>query len=307
MNLNFIFVSGTLTSLVTAYIAETLHFLKYGKKPIILMPFYHFTPLEASYKKEHIKYVQYIIAVSSLRFARKFVTYFFTESTYTARWLNKNLQIAKSSILPIGGGIDYDFIKKIEEKIAYPRKLFDACFIGRIHPSKGVFDLVNAWYTVRNKIPEAKLALIGGGYPSYREKLEEAIKRLNLINNVILFDYVSEEDKFKILKQSKFLAHPSYEECIPLTFFEAASLGVPIVTYYLSTYENIRNHIISLKKGNIKQLADTLTTYITEYNTDPKIFSPLIESGIELAKRHSWRNIAKTIISKTNSSAKTLC
>lgn len=308
-NIDLVFTDDQV-SLIAAYIAGTLHSLKYRKKPVTIMPFYSWSivdinwtyiyyPSEGSYKRELRRFYDYASTILTSRFARRFVDYFFTESTYIAKLLNKNLQIPYSKTLPIGGGIDYDFIKK-EGEIVFSDKRFDACFIGRIHPSKGVFDLVNAWNIVRDKIPDAKLVMIGGGYPYYGEKLEGIIKKLNLSNNVILCGYVSEEDKFKILTQSKFLVHPSYGDCIPLTFFEAASVGVPIITYYLPTYENVRDYIISVKRGNIKQLAATLTRCISKYNANPEVYSCLIESEMELAKRHSWRNIAKAITSKAN-------
>jgi glycosyltransferase involved in cell wall biosynthesis len=212
--------------------------------------------------------------------------------------LSKNFSIPREKILPIGGGVDDEFIQKIKETNS-SRKRFDACFIGRIHPSKGVFDLITAWSTVRRQIPGAHLVIIGGGYPNYQKKLENAIKKLNLRNNITLLGHVSEEEKFRTLMQSKFLVHPAYEECIPLTFFEAASVDVPIITYYLPTYENVRECLISVRKGDVKQLGTTLMKCILAYNENKKTFYPLIKKERELAKKHTWRNIARSLLSET--------
>jgi glycosyltransferase involved in cell wall biosynthesis len=286
-------------SLIAAYVAKMLNSLMHEKKPVIVVPFYHITPRNASYQKKHIKYLQHANATLSIMFANKFLqAYFFTESTCTAKMLSKNFMIPSEKILSIGGGVDDEFIEKIRE-IVIPQKIFDACFIGRIHPTKGIFDLVHCWAQVISRIPKAKLAIVGGGYPKYRAMIEKTIEELNLKNNVVLCGYVSEEDKFRIMMQSKLLVHPAYEECIPLTFFEAASVNLPIITYYLPTYENVAECLIPVKKGDVQLLANTLIKYVSLYDTDKKAFNHLIEKEKELSRKHTWKNIARSLLSET--------
>lgn len=298
-NVDFVFADSQV-SLIAAYFARMLNSLKYRRKPIIIVPFYHLIPRNSSHQKEHVKYLAHVSVVLSLTFANRLLrAYFFTESTLTAKMLHKDFMIPAEKILAIGGGIDDEFIEKLR-KASTTQKLFDACFVGRIHPAKGVFDLVNVWNTVRCRIPEAKLAIIGGGYPQYREMMEKEICKLDLRENIMLCGYVSDEDKFKILMQSKFLVHPAYEECIPLTFFEAASVNLPIITYYLPTYENVLECLIPVKKGDVKLLAETLVNCISIYNSNKKAFYPLIEKEKDLVRKHTWKNIARTLLTETH-------
>ena len=296
-DLDFIFVDGQI-SLFSAYLAKLLNSLVYRKTPLVIMPFYHFALQDDSQQKKLVTFLQQLSTLLSLTYANKFLkAYFFTESTFTAKLLNKYYSIPRERILDIGGGIDDAFVEKTKQ-FHSSQKLFDACFVGRIHQTKGVLDLVRAWYKVRSKIPNAKLAIVGGGYPEYRKMVEATIKELNLEENIIMCGYVSEDEKFKILMQSKLLVHPAYEEGIPLTFFEAASLNLPIVTYYLPTYESILDILISVKKGNINSLANTLADSISQYGDNGEAFYPLMEKEKELVKKHTWKYIAKSLISE---------
>jgi glycosyltransferase involved in cell wall biosynthesis len=296
-DLDFIFVDGQM-SLFAAFIAKKFSSLVYKKTPVVIMPFYHFALQDDPSQKKLVTFLQQLSTLLSLTFANKFLSaYFFTESTFTAKLLNKYYFIPRERIFDIGGGIDDAFVEKTKQ-FHTSQKLFDACFVGRIHQTKGVLDLVRAWAKVRSKIPDAKLAIVGGGYPDYRKMIEATIRELHLEDNITMCGYVSEEDKFKILMQSKLLVHPAYEEGIPLTFFEAASLNVPIVTYYLPTYESVIDCLIPVKKGDIESLASTLVNCISKYGVDGKAFFSLMEKEEELVKKHTWKYIAKSLISE---------
>jgi len=95
------------------------------------------------------------------------------------------------------------------------------------------------------------------------------------------------------------LVHPAYEECIPLTFFEAASVNLPIVTYYLPTYENVRECLIPVKKGDMELLAATLVKCISAYDNQKNAFCSFFEKESELARKHTWKNIANCLLTET--------
>ncbi len=295
-DLDFIFVDSQI-SFIGAVIANCLNSLVHSKKAIVIMPFYHLTSHKASYQKTVVTYLQHISALISLTVANNLLkAYFFTESTFTAKILNKNYNIPIERVLPIGGGVDESFVDRIQQ--LSKEKLFDACFIGRIHSAKGIFDLIHAWSVVTSKLPNAKLSIIGGGYPNYRKILEDLICELHLENNVVFKGTISDEEKFLVLAQSKILVHPAYEECIPLTFFEAASVNLPIVTYYLPTYENVAECLIPVPKGDVAQLAKTLIDVISKYDANgEKAFLSLLEKERILVSKHTWKNIARSLLS----------
>jgi glycosyltransferase involved in cell wall biosynthesis len=82
---------------------------------------------------------------------------------------------------------------------------------------------------VTREIPDAKLYLIGSGEEELFNQLQELVEMLNLQENVILVGYTMQVEKY-YKKAAVFVGTAEYEgQC--LTFGEAMSYAVPIVTY----------------------------------------------------------------------------
>lgn len=100
-----------------------------------------------------------------------------------------------------------------------------AVYTGRLHPAKGLFDLVKSWPTVLNRYPDARLWLVGDG-PA-RDELFELILDLDLRGYVVMpgsFDDVQD-----LLYAADVFVLPSYEEGMSLSLLEAMAIGLPVV------------------------------------------------------------------------------
>jgi glycosyltransferase involved in cell wall biosynthesis len=64
-----------------------------------------------------------------------------------------------SSIIITGNGID----TKTLQKAKGTSSKYDCLFIGRLNETKGIFDMLDVVYKIKNKIPNFKLAIIGQG------------------------------------------------------------------------------------------------------------------------------------------------
>src|SRR4030065_2898575 len=62
-------------------------------------------------------------------------------------YLVKNRAIAESRITVVNGGVDYKRLKSLSGE---KTDTFDAVFLGRMHPQKGIFDLIKIWKLVCN-------------------------------------------------------------------------------------------------------------------------------------------------------------
>ena len=67
-------------------------------------------------------------------------------------------------------------LKKTDQVSGPKSKKYDAVFIGRFHPQKGVLELIDIWKRVVNKKPQAKLAMIGDG--PLMKKVQLKIKKI---------------------------------------------------------------------------------------------------------------------------------
>jgi len=80
------------------------------------------------------------------------------------------LPIRPVRIKTIRMGVDSTTISDIRSE-----KIYDACFVGRFHPQKGLSDLIEIWSRVCNEKKDAKLGLIGGGTGDWEELFRKKI------------------------------------------------------------------------------------------------------------------------------------
>jgi glycosyltransferase involved in cell wall biosynthesis len=230
----------------------------------------------------------------SLFFMARWCDMIHTETNFVRDELVKRYRISPEKIFVCQSGID---TKVIDDVLLSKGKIYDACFLARLHKSKGIYDLIAAWKYVCRYNKDAKLAIAGSGPVEVIGELKNRIKDLHLENNVFYLGFLSEEGKYKLLKASKLYVLPSYEEGIPITFGEAMYCGLPIVTYYLPTYLDYKDNIVSVELGDIHSLA----TEILRILGDDALIHVLGERGRNLAKEHTWDKTANYALSKIES------
>ena len=100
-----------------------------------------------------------------------------------------------------------------------------AVYTGRMHPDKGLLDLVNAWPAVAKRWPNARLWLIGEG--PQREELFDRISDLSLRYQICLPGSFDEIDD--VLAAADLFVLPSYSEGMSISLLEAIAAGLPVV------------------------------------------------------------------------------
>ena len=118
------------------------------------------------------------------------------------------------------------------DRVPEQPKQYDVVWTGRVHPQKGVDDLVSTLVWLKQQMPDFKGLIIGKS----REALEPKIRELGLSGNVTFSGLVSEEEKFRLLKCSRVFVMPSRYESWGIVVGEAIVSGVPVVGYRLGCY-----------------------------------------------------------------------
>ena len=228
----------------------------------------------------------------SLFFIARFGDVIHTETSFVKDELVKQYGIPSEKIFACQSGIDTKAIDSVQWSEG---KLYDACFLARLHKSKGIYDLIEAWKYVCQTNKSAKLAIAGsGGSAELIEELKGKIRDSNLENNVFFLGFLPEENKFKLLKACKLYILPSYEEGIPITFNEAMYCGLPIITYYLPTYAEINDFIVSVAVGDVKELAFQISKMLK----DTKSMQGISVRAKKQATEHTWDRVANLVFSK---------
>lgn len=117
------------------------------------------------------------------------------------------------------------FVKRYSQSCG--RKIL--LFLGRIHPTKGVFDLIDAWKILSNKYPQWHLVIVGRPEAECTGTIEANIKEYNLESSVTLADPQYGQQRLEAYAAADAFVLPSYAEGFSTSILEAMACGLPIV------------------------------------------------------------------------------
>lgn len=143
--------------------------------------------------------------------------------------------------------------------------------LGRVHPAKGVMELLETFDDLRRVLPWARLDYVGDG--PLLERLRRRITSLGLDGCVTAHGAVPGRTVVEFLKRADRVVIPSHSDSLPLVFTEAVQAGRPVIgTEVGDLGEFIRRYRVghvtpSLAKGD---LALTLIQAARDPIFDPK-------------------------------------
>jgi glycosyltransferase involved in cell wall biosynthesis len=210
-----------------------------------------------------------------------------TETSYVKEELIHRFGVQAGKIVVCESGIN-----PVDIDLESRKKLYDACFLARLHQSKGIFDAISAWALVVKVKKDAQMAIAGGGSVEVVKEIKRLIAKLGLEKNISFLGYLSEQEKYDLFLSSKLYLLPSYEEGIPITFYEAMYCGLPVITYYLQPYSDIKDNIISVSVGDVNKLSETILMVLS--NAD--LSAEFIRKGLIFSKEHTWNGVAEYIV-----------
>lgn len=108
-----------------------------------------------------------------------------------------------------------------------PKRNKTVLFLGRLHPKKGLENLIDAWFQLNNN--EWKLIIVGPDENDYKEKIKQKIKLLNLEGSISLLDSKYGMEKDTLFRTVSAFILPSFSEGLPMVILEAWSYKVPVI------------------------------------------------------------------------------
>jgi len=211
--------------------------------------------------------------------ARKYADIVFvTNKTDRRRFLDKRLTDGR--VLAVEGGVDMRTTRLVPDPLS---KSFEAVFIGRLHPQKGVIQLIDIWKYVSTVLPRATLCIIGTG--QLESSLREKIELYGLQENVKLLGFLDGIEKIRVFKASKVVVHPAIYESGGMAASEAMGCGLPGVSFDL---EVLRDYY---PKGMLKTPCYNLLAFaenIIQLLSDEELYGRMSKQAIELATERDW-------------------
>ena len=176
-----------------------------------------------------------------------------------------------------------EFIEKVRIKGGAQ---YDICFCGRIYKTKGIYDLLEMIKIIKKTYSDVKCVLIGDG--GERSVYESRIRESGLEKNIILLGYVSEEEKYRVMKSSKIFVLPSHEEGWGIVIGEALACKVPAVVYKLDDIVDIwADNVVWVRCFDVEDFAEKVMYFLKDTQKRDEISN----KAYRFAQKLSWNSI----------------
>jgi len=214
-----------------------------------------------------------------------------------AWWMNRHIHSYATRVMTISHALSDELAASIPRNdiVRFPLGVddfsiqkdsnpkYDAIYVGRHVPEKGIDDLLAIWRRCCDVRPDLRLAMVGPCSTSTKNRLMESRQSLGLSDNIDILGPLDESEKWKLYATSRVCAFPSHVEGWGLVPLEALLAGLPVVAFSLSAYEEhiARSPFVTLVD---EQDLDGFAAAIIEYIATP----PDAVAAADWARPFSW-------------------
>jgi glycosyltransferase involved in cell wall biosynthesis len=205
------------------------------------------------------------------------------------RWkIIDDKRLTLDRVIAVRGGVD----TKTPTSMPDPKiRDFDAVFIGRFHPQKGVLELMDIWKMVCEERPGAKLAMIGMG--DLEDEVRRKVKEYGLKENVFFFGFKDGVEKLEIFKRSKVVVHPATYESGGMAPCEAMACGLPGVSFDLPALRTYYpKGMLKVPCYNLRAFAKSILRLLD----DKDLYKKTAEDALNWAREWDWDNRAYELL-----------
>lgn len=119
-----------------------------------------------------------------------------------------------------------------------PHARHRALFLSRIHPKKGLLNLVHAW----GAAPPAgwQLDIVGAGDPGHEREVRDAIRQAGLDEAVRMVGPRDDAEKWRLYEDADLFILPSFSENFGIVVAEALAAQVPVITTTGTPWRELR-------------------------------------------------------------------
>lgn len=165
-------------------------------------------------------------------------------------------------------------------------------FIGRLEKRKNIEGIIEAYEMLKkkNNMPH-NLVLVGSSGLGY-ENIKHKVGSSRYKANIILPGFVSEEEKYVLLKNADVFLFPSFYEGFGLPIVEAQSVGTPILVSNVSSLPEVAGEGAAYcDPDEPKSISDGILAIVSDENYR----NGIIEKGYRNVERFSWEKCAENV------------
>ncbi len=166
-------------------------------------------------------------------------------------------------------------------------------FIGRIHPKKGLENLIHAWSKVES--PNWRLVITGPNENKHLEDLKILAKKLHVNTRIDFTGPKFGEDKEQLLESSDAFILPSFSEGLPMSVLEAWSYKLPILmTPECNLPDGYESNAALKIETTPESIAEGLKHLFSLSNSQ---LEEIGNNGFKLVKeKYTWESVARQMI-----------
>ncbi len=204
----------------------------------------------------NISKIKFIMKLRNILMAKKFkyFDYIIPVSENTKKEFSHIFKNYDEKLFVINNIFDMDRLQMKNENLDLELKgKYKLMYVGRLAKVKNIETLIYEFEKVKREILDVKLYIIGDG--NEREKLENIVKKKNLINDIIFLG--NQNNPFKYMNQADILLSASKMEAYSINSLEALALKKYFISadnngaediFYLTNKANLNNGIICKPK-----------------------------------------------------------
>ncbi len=163
-------------------------------------------------------------------------------------------------------------------------------YVGRLLVYKGIEDLINALYLVKQSGRSFTLDIVGKGLDDYESRLKVLVQSQKLDNYVRFQGWKDDQQSVgQWMKASGLLIVPSHKEAYGLVALEGMATGVPLITSKAGGLAELANSscALSFDTGNIGQLVQVINKALD----NPALMYSLASNAKQHAASLEWSKL----------------
>jgi 1,4-alpha-glucan branching enzyme len=165
-------------------------------------------------------------------------------------------------------------------------------YLGRLMERKRAIDLVRALPRVLERVPNARLVIVGKRNTN-AERIEAVAAELRVRHRVVMVDHVPYAEVAAYYAMADVYCLPSAYEGFPFTILEAMASGTPVVA---SDIPGIDEQLLHGENGLLHSVGDvpTIADYICRILEEPRLTATLSRAASARAQaQYDWSVIAE--------------
>ena len=160
-------------------------------------------------------------------------------------------------------------------------------YFGRLHYQKNVDILIQSFKQIKNKIPRAKLAIIGDGVDFQKLKKMSASDK-----DIIMTGFLSDKELVDYLRAADITVFPSRGENASFTLLEAMACGLPVISSDVGTAKKLLadERGVILENYSEEEIAKQCVLLLRNRETAKQMGE---RARVFVQQQFSWENISK--------------